>query len=310
MSAPLDVPPGYRAERDAALAFVVRVSAERALARAGYEPRGMRALAPSALSGRAPLFELADGRERFLVRRFTHGGLLRFFTGRRFRDPARPLRELVLADQLARAGVATPEVVAACARRAPLWGWELELVTRRVEDTLDLGHVLRAARAGEVAPQRLALLCAALGALVRRLHELGFVHADLTPNNVLVQHAALAGEDPRLAILDLDRSRFAPAPLDDATRRANLGRLLRFVERREERDGRVLTRTDYARFFLAYDPAGTRWKSDWRAIRAAQQRARPWHQLGWLLERTFARNTDPRAGAGARGVAPGRGARA
>jgi hypothetical protein len=307
VSAPLEFPPGYRAEHDAGLHFVVLREAELALARAGYAPRGGGPLAVSALSGRAPLYELAHGREVFLVRRFTHGGLLRFFTGRRFRDALRPARELVLADALARAGIATPVVVAACARRAPLWGWELELVTRRIDGTLDLGHVLRAARDGEVPPQRLRLVCAALGALVRRLHEQRFVHADLTPNNVLVQRAALADEDPKLAILDLDRSRFAATELDDPTRRANLRRLLRFVERREVRDGRVLSRTDYARFFLAYDPAGTRWKADWRAIRAEQARMRPWHEAGWLLERLFARRVDPRSRSRADHLASGRG---
>ncbi len=277
------------------LHYAVRASAERALAGVGYGPRSDGALAASANVGRKPLYELVHAGEHFLVRRFSHGGLLRWITGRRFLDPSRPFRELLLAERLRALGIRTPEIVAARAVRATL-GWELDLVTRRVPDAIDLGHVLGAARTGATPRSTVRRLAAALGVLVGRLHAAGFVHADLTPNNVLVNRAALSGADPELWILDLDRSRFVDA-LDDATRRDNLRRLLRFVERRE-RHGPLLGRTDYARFFLGYDRGGLGWKDDWRAIRARHSDLALWHRAGWWLEEKLAPRADPREDAG------------
>lgn len=294
------LPPGFRAERAPGLYFAVRVSAERALSAAGYGPRADGALTASASVGRKPLHELAQGDERFLVRRFSHGGLLRWLTGEVFRDPSRPFRELLLSERLRELGVRTPEVVAARATRAGV-GWRLDLVTRRVPDAVDLGHVLAAGRAGELARTNLRRLAEALGVLVGRLHAAGFVHADLTPNNVLVNRAALAGAAPELTVLDLDRSRFVDV-LDDATRRDNLRRLLRFVERRE-RHGALLACTDYARFFRGYDPDGARWKDDWRSIAARHSERGVWHRAGWWLEERIAPRADPREGAGAGGRA-------
>ncbi|MBK7874731.1 MAG: hypothetical protein IPJ77_03105 [Planctomycetes bacterium] len=269
----------------------MRLAAEGALAAAGFGPRTNGALTASANVGRKPLYELVHGSEHFLVRRFSHGGLLRWVTGRRFRDPRRPFRELVLAERLRALGLATPEVVAARATRAGL-GWELDLVPRRVPDSIDLGHVLAAARAGALPRVVVRRLVVALGRFVAKLHAADFVHADLTPNNVLVNRDALAGAEPELCILDLDRSRFVAA-LDDETRRDNLRRLLRFVERRERR-GALLGRADYARFCRAYDAGGERWKDDWRAIHARHTQRSSWHRAGWWLEERLAPRTDPR----------------
>lgn len=282
--------------------FAVRREHDAALAATGYGPTSDGELRVSSLSGRKPLHELVvrsgDRLETWIVRRFSHGGLLRFVTGRRFADPTRPFREIVAAAHLERAGVATPRIVAARARRASVVGWELDLVTRRVDDAVDLGWVLGGVRRGEIDRACLPVLCAALGLVVRRMHDVGFLHADLTPNNVLVNRAALdtrsdAGAEPRLVVLDLDRARYVVAATDE-DRRDNLRRLYRFVARREERDGRVLGRDDYARFFKAYDPSGRTWKDDWRAVERAHARAGAFHGVGWALESAFGKGRDVR----------------
>lgn len=288
-----ELPPGYEVVRSSSALLALHRAAEASLRSAGFGPETDGTLAESSLSGRRPLLEIAVGGDQFLVRRFSHGGLLRFFTRARFLDPMRPFRELVLAHALGSHGIATPEVVAARAQALRGGGFHLDLVTRRVPDTLDLGFVFSMARVGDVRTRDLRRLVVALGDLVRRLHGSGFLHADLTLNNVLANTAALAGGAPKLWIIDLDRAQ-ALATLTDVARRRNLGRLFRFVERRDRRAGRALSRTDFARFFRGYDPEGRRWKSDWRAIAAAHGALRAVHALGWGLEGLFSRTRDPR----------------
>lgn len=252
--------------------------------------------APSTLAGRRPLREFVAGGRTYLVRRFTHGGLLRVLTGERFLDPARPFRELLLQERLDALAIPTPRVVAARARRrGPGPFWTLEVVTPRLEDTIDLGHVLGMARRGEVSPAVRGRLVEAVGVLVRRLHDGGFVHADLQPNNLLVGRGALTGGPIELQVLDLDRSRAVPR-LGDEERRSNLARLLRHVERRRREEGAALSGSDLARFWRGYDPGGERRREDLAALARARSRlAAGLHALGWLLERRLGRGTDARA---------------
>lgn len=288
-----ELPSGYFVEESPGGILALHASVARALHEAGYGPEQDGEAVQSELSGRRPLHEFRVGDEAFVVRRFSHGGLLRWLTGVRFLDPERPFRELILSDALRRAGIPTPRVVAARARAARPYGWRLEVTSRRLEGTVDLGHVLGAARRGEVPRDALRALARATGKLVAQLHKHGCLHADLTPNNMLVERASLAGGAPAPWILDLDGSTLHDA-LTDAQRRKNLRRLFRFVARREERYGAALTRTDYARFFRGYDPSGRRWKDDWRAVASQHARRSLAHRLGWLFERTFAPRTDPR----------------
>jgi 3-deoxy-D-manno-octulosonic acid kinase len=289
----LKLPPGYDVVQSTGALLAVHRAYGAGLLAAGFGPDTDGPMRESSLAGRKPLFEIATGADRYLVRRFSHGGLLRFLTGSRFRDPMRPFHELALAHELGRRGIATADVVAARARSLRGGGFALDLVTRQIPDTLDLGFVLSKAGQGEVRARDLRRLAVELGALVRRLHDAGFLHADLTLNNVLASADSLSGAAPKLWILDLDRARIEPA-LTDAERRKNLTRLYRFVARRDGRAGRPLRRSDFARFFRGYDPDRTRWKSDWRAISAAEGAARAVHSLGWGLEGVFGRSRDPR----------------
>ncbi|MCA8981443.1 MAG: hypothetical protein H6831_15820 [Planctomycetes bacterium] len=288
-----ELPSGYFVEESPRGILALHTGVARALHTAGYGPEQDGEVVQSELSGRRPLYEFRVGEDAFVVRRFSHGGLLRWLTGVRFLDAERPFRELILSESLRRAGIRTPRVVAARAKMASGFGWLLEVVSRRLEDTVDLGHVLGRARRGEVdrAPKRRLLL--EVGRLVSRLHKQGCLHSDLTPNNLLVDSAALHGGEPELWVLDLDGSTLHDA-LTDAQRRKNLRRLYRFVERRERRYGSALTRTDFARFFRGYDPEGRRWKADWRSVATMHSRRSVFHALGWLFERSFAPRTDPR----------------
>lgn len=285
------LPTGFTLRRGSRGVLAARSDLAAQLEAFGFGPEGDGPLMISDVQGRQPLATFELGQERFLVRRFSHGGLLRWLTGRRFLDPSRPFQELLLSERLRALGVATPEVVAARARPALGGGWHLDLVTRRIPDALDLGALLARARRGELEPSRLRCVLVAAGQTIRELHAAGLDHADLNPNNLLVPNASGPARPGTLWVLDLDRSRLC-AQLPPARRRASLARLLRHVVRRERRHGAHLRRVDYARFLRAY--AGESWKQEWRAIRGQADRWGWLHGLGGELERRFGRRHDPR----------------
>ena len=248
---------------------------------AGYGPESEPAWRASALRGRRPLEELETPRGTLLLRRFSHGGLLRALTGSRFADPARPFHELALCAALQARGIATPVIVAARARAAPLGGWFLDVLSLRVEGARDLESELEDLRAGAPRPAEFDARLRAAGAFVRALHEAGLYHVDLTPKNLLVHGT-------RFVVLDLDRS-FLVEPLPVAARERNLRRLLRFVLRREQHGRRALCNTDYLRFLAGYEPGRARRAELAHAVFEAQRRSMRWHRVGWGLERLFGR---------------------
>lgn len=261
-------------------------------------------LPESDLSGRAPLGGIEAGSERWIVRRFHHGGWLRWLGESLYLEPARPFAELGLACRLRAQGLPTPRVIAARAVRSRPFGWRLALVSARVEGVFDAAEALERMRQGSLGfPARRRLL-ACVGELVGRLHAVGFLHADLHPRNLLL------AEDLSAAwVLDLDRGRFA-SPLGRAARRANLRRLYRAVRRREARGRSFLTRGDYLGFLRAYlrglgpeARASADWRADWREILRQDRRRAPWHRLGWWLERRLAAGPEARDG---RAVVPPR----
>lgn len=284
------LPGEYRVVESARGVVAVLQDLAEPFARAGYGPDHVGPLEPSDLTGRKPLFELRIEDERFVVRRFSHGGLLRWLTGARFLDAERPFRELVLADALRRAGFDTPRVVAARARRSKAGGWRLDLVTRRIEDSANVAQALEGLGRPAVGGAARRRLLAACGSLVRRMHEAGFLHADLTTSNLLVRNAPAGGEGPAsLVILDLDGSVFGEGPLDEASRVTNLARLLRHVERRRGSGLLPVLGTDYARFLEAYEPQRGRRRDLWARVRTAHSRTLGLHAVGWAAERKLAR---------------------
>jgi tRNA A-37 threonylcarbamoyl transferase component Bud32 len=279
---------GLRVVRAACGLLVARADVADTLLELGFGPDREPRLGPSELVGKGPLEELVAGGERLVVRRFRHGGLLRWLTGARFADPTRPFTELALQRELSRRGVRTPEVVAARAVRARPAGWRLLIATVRVPAALDLGQALAERERGELPLGRWRSLVGEAGGLVARLHGVGFLHADLTPRNLLVERSSLEAGEPRLWVLDLDRSRFV-SRIADVDRRANLRRLLRHLQRLERDHGLALGRTDLARFLRAYQPDPAARRADWRGIAEDTERPRGWHALGWWLERRLGR---------------------
>ncbi len=255
--------------------LAVRRSARRALQSTGFALDSDGATVDSELGGRNRLAALNAGGEQFLVRRFTHGGLLRWLTGRRFLDPERPFVEALLSEQLRQRGISTPEVIAARAVRAAAGAWRLDLVTRRIAHGRDLALEIE-----QCAERReRARLFEHLGAWLLRLHACGFLHADLHLKNVLVTRAS--DGVPQLWLIDLDRSALR-SELSERERVPNLARLARYAWRRRQELG--LRRQDFARGLRSYSPARDERRRLWRAIVARLRSSALAHRAGWWLE--------------------------
>jgi len=274
------LPEGYELLRGSRGWLACERGARATLLAAGFGPDGGEVLLPTDLAGRAPLGAIEAGHERWIVRRFHHGGFLRALGERLYLAPARPFRELVLSHALRELGLSTPRVVAArCIRAAPC-GWRLALVSARIEGTSHGGEVLERLRSGALPHAARRRFLATIGELVGRLHAARFVHADLNPHNLLVSADLASGW-----VIDLDRGRIVDR-LGVHARRDNLRRLYRFVRRRES-GAPGLTRGDYLRFLLAYCRtlgAEGDWRDDWRAILRRDRLRGPAHRIGWWLE--------------------------
>lgn len=279
------LPEGYEVARGRRGWLAHEAAARHALSAAGFGPDGGESLPVSDLAGRGALGAIQAGPERWIVRRFHHGGLFRALGEHLFLRPARPFQELRLSDALRASGLPTPRVVAARAVRSRGFGWRLALVSARVEGGTDGAEVLDRLRRGELALDERRAFLASAGELVGRLHAAGFLHADLHPKNLLFAPGFTA-----CWVLDLDRGRFA-SELGTEERRENLCRLYRAVRKRERGARPLLTRADFRRFQRAHGRAlgvPQDWRADWRAIVRRYQLAAPLHRLGWWLERRLA----------------------
>jgi hypothetical protein len=275
-----ELPPEFLIERSRQGVLAVHREIAPALGEAGFGLESDGRMAVSDLAGRRSLGEFTFGGTRLLVRRFTHGGLLRFVTRERFTDPARPFRELILASRLRTLGISTPEVLAARARQAGLFGFHLDLVTRRIEGTAALGELWSHPRLSPAARKALARGAARL---IASMHACGMVHVDLNARNLIAAQEDLARGDAPMWVVDLDRCWLEPAPLGAKERLAILRRFYRSFVRLARGGTPMPTRGDCARFLCAYDPSA--WRANWRAIARAHTASAPLHDFGWMIER-------------------------
>lgn len=289
-----DLPAGFFVEESPKGILALHVDVARAMHEAGLGPEHDGPMELSDLSGRRPLMQLEVAGERYVVRRFRRGGLFRWFMPEVFRSAERPFRELMLSDALARCGIPTPQVVGARALVRP-GGWSLEVISRRVDGAIDLGLVMAKMGKGEIAPAARARIFHAVGGLVRRLHAVGFLHADLTPRNILIRREAMTSAVPEPWVLDLDDSVFAEN-MTVGERRRNLRRLYRWASRRSPSQGIKLSLADQAHFMRGYDPEGTHWREDWRAINRRHQMGKSVHMLGWFMESLLGSGPEKRDG--------------
>ena len=161
-----------------------------------------------------------------VVRKNSHGGLLRALTGEIFLNPTRAPLELATSLRLAAAGILTPEVIAYAIYPAGVLFARSDVMTRR----LPAGDDLPAAWGNANSTERDSMLVA-IARLLAALASAGAWHADLNLKNIYI---AGNGADVTAYLLDVDRVTF-PGGSDVATR--NFTRLARSARKWRSRWG-------------------------------------------------------------------------
>lgn len=218
-----------------------------------------------------------------VLRRYSHGGLLRPITGSLYCFGARSFRELAITEEIRSCGIPTIEPIGAIHQVTgfpPFY--QAYLLTLEVPEALNAIEYLE--KIGKN-PNR-ETLChkrktiGRCGLLLRQFHQSGFFHRDLQLKNILFV-------EDRILIIDFDRS-YRKSILSTRERMKNLLRLNRSSEK-WKRLGSPITRTDRWRFFLAY--AGKD-----QEIRKAMERALHiysfrslFYRFGWAVEKIVGR---------------------
>lgn len=195
--------------------------------------------------GRGEAYGVALGSTAAVVRHARHGGLLAPLLGDVYVGRPRFYHEADLSRRLAGGGVRTPAVLAGVRYRAGP-GHRSDVATEQVDGT-DLVEVFYGDRP-PAGPARAAAL-EALGNLVRRLHDLGYVHPDLQLRNLLLTGSARPR--PEAWLLDVDTCRRMRRDRD-AERAHNLSRFYRSWAKWNGLRGERLTDADRALFSVAY----------------------------------------------------------
>ena len=169
--------------------------------------------APLSSEGRGQVYRFPCGDDWGVLRRCQRGGLPGFFLQDQYLLRNRPLEEFQVHVALHEKGVPCPEPLGVLwEKRGPLYRGAL--ATRLIE-----GASLQALLSGDVTNSPLDSALHAAGEAVRTLHEVGGLHADLHPANILVARG-------QAYLIDFDRARILAA-LTPGQRASNLLRLRR-----------------------------------------------------------------------------------
>jgi hypothetical protein len=175
---------------------------------------------------------------RVFVRHARRGGLIGAVLGGLYTAVRRPLQEVRAATAARSAGVGVPEPLAVRVTRVGGLFYRFTLIAREIENAEDLLTVASTNTTG-----RKRALINRVADEMRRLHQSGVYHADLTMKNILMSGDACY-------IIDLDKATLAPRR-DEQLDMMNLARLNRSIVKLLGTRGFV-TRTDKLRFLRRY----------------------------------------------------------
>jgi 3-deoxy-D-manno-octulosonic acid kinase len=216
------------------------------------------------------------GGERMVLRHYSHGGLLRFFTRDLYLIGSRSFQELALTEEIRSSGIGTVQPVGAMHRCFLTPFYRAYLMSLEIPGAKDMVHYLQdigPQPAGETLVAKRKIIRSA-GSLLRKFHQAGFFHADLQLKNLLVT-------DGKVLIIDLDRSYRKPS-LSAQERVKNLLRLNRSADK-WKRYGLPVSLRDRWRFFLAYAESDQEIRETLRrALRTYSIRSF-FHRLRWSL---------------------------
>jgi len=230
------------------------------------------------LNGRTPhpSIPIQDDK-RVVIRKYSHGGVLRFLNPDLFSFGRRSFQELSLTEEIRSAGIPTIQPIGAIHQTVVPFLYRAYLLSLKISNAMDLVRYLKEIYAPFSTESlfRKRKMIKAAGALLRQFHQSGFYHRDLQLKNLLV-----AGD--QILIIDFDRS-CRKATISIPQRMRNLLRLNRSVDK-WKRSGLPITKTDRWRFFLAY--AGNNHEIH-QAIRIAlgtYSMGLLFHRIGWALK--------------------------
>jgi tRNA A-37 threonylcarbamoyl transferase component Bud32 len=216
---------------------------------------------------------LEDG-SHAVIKQMRRGGLLgplwrdRFRPGRRLADNLRiPLEAL-------RRGIPTARPVALLVLRGTAGLCRAWLAMEEIAEARDLIRRI----AGSDAPTLREI--DAVMRLVRTMHERGIDHRDLNLGNLLLTDRGAA--PPGVFVIDLDRARLRPGPIEPAAR-------MRALRRLERSAVKLFGETPIETFDLrrvlyeSYAAGEPRWSRLGERARSANRRWIRLHRLGWAL---------------------------
>lgn len=173
------------------------------------------------LRGRDTITVVGTSHGDLVAKSITRGGALRLVARRWFARGERLVAEALLGERLRGLGLDTPPLVVGRVTRGVAGFVTLDAATARLDGARDLFDAVGAGHAPEP-------LARAAGAVLRRMHDVGFRHRDLTVKNLLAPRELLEDGAGELAVIDLDRCTLRDgAPLGRDERVASVARLLR-----------------------------------------------------------------------------------
>jgi 3-deoxy-D-manno-octulosonic acid kinase len=216
-----------------------------------------------------------DGGPRVVVRRYSHGGILRNLTRDLFLFGTRSFHELAYTEAVRSCSIPTVEPIAAIHQPACFPFYRAYLLSREVPNSKDLIEIFKDMIARpSIQTKRRLIRSAAL--VLRKFHEAGFFHGDLQLKNILVANK-------EVLLIDFDRS-YRKRTLSDEEKLANILRLNRSTEK-WTRKGLPITRHDCLRFFSIYAGEDKEIRRLMRRVVRTRSLGNVIHRIGWKLER-------------------------
>lgn len=174
-----------------------------------------RGCEPTDLSGRTAIMQFPYASGTGLIRSYRRGGFVRHFVSEGYLLDNRPLRELQAHQHVYAEGLSVPLPLGVCWEKRGMV-YRGKFASAKVE-AIDLLRFLKNP------PANVDTALIRCGVQIRKMHELGVLHADLQLKNILVSEDAAY-------LIDFDNARVRK-PLSKRDRDRNLLRLRRSIQK-------------------------------------------------------------------------------